>query len=227
MDKCDDKIQFSTKIPLHGIFNENFDGYGKTFLVDTVNLLHTDYEAESTESIKQSRVWDDFIHMIQGTACTVGGLQVTYGKVDKEMWVAAHFGGSYNWLNIYVKQWGRYWIIGVAPHENLRNALMGFDENYTDRFIEQWSLHPNIVRKELDKGVQLMLKVLQLQAKACGFKPKYLTSRYTTDSYMLPEGQRLTNVIKKTTTRLQKWDASLSAKIKKTKTRAEHLRFAI
>ena len=176
---------------------------------------------------QQDQVWGDFLHMLQGTACAVGGLHVTYGKVDKEMWIAAHFGGPYNWLNIYVKQWeGYHWIIGVAPHESVRDALIDLDENYVDRFIEQWSLRPNIVRKELDKGVQLMLEVLRLRAKACGFEPKYRTSGYTTNSYTLPEGQRLTRAMEKAIARLQKWDLSLTAKIKKANTRAEHLRFA-
>ncbi|MEB8488206.1 MULTISPECIES: hypothetical protein [Acidithiobacillus] len=162
---------------------------------------------------QRDQVWDDFIYMLQDTACAVGGLSVTSRKTDKEMLIAADFGGPYNWLNIYAKQWeGYHWIIGVAPNESVRDALMELDENDkddVDRFIDQWSLRPNIVRKELDKGVQLMLEALRLRAKACDFEPKYRTSGYTTNSYTLPEGQRLTRAMEKAIARLQKWDLSL------------------
>lgn len=179
---------------------------------------------------QQDQVWDDFLYMLQDAASAVGGLSVTSGKPDKEMWIAAEFGGPYNWLNIYASQWeGYHWIIGVAPHKSVRDALMEVDENDkndVDRFIDQWSLRPNTVRKELDKGVPLMLEALRLRAKACGFEPRYRTSGYTTDSHTLPEGQRLTCALEKAIARLQKWDLSLAAKVEKANTRAMHLRFA-
>lgn len=185
--------------------------------------------AEWSEN-QQSMVWDDFIYMLQDTASAVGGHSVASRKTDQEMWITAEFGGSYNWLNIYVKQWaGYHWIIGVAPHERVRDALTELDEsdkNDADRFIDQWSLRPNVMRNELDKGVKLMLDALRLRAKACGFKPRFRTSGYTTDSYTLPEGRHLTRALEKAIARLQKWDLSLVTKIEKAKTRAMHLRFA-
>jgi hypothetical protein len=179
---------------------------------------------------QKDQVWDDFLYMLKDTASEVGGLHAAGWKEEKEMWITAEFGGPYNWLNIYVKQWeGYHWIIGVAPQESVRDALMELDESDkydVDRFIDQWSLRPNVMRNELDKGVQLMLSALRLRAKACGFEPKYRTSGYTTDSYTLPEGQHLTRTLEKAIARLQKWNLSLAAKIEKANTRAMHLRFA-
>ena len=179
---------------------------------------------------QQGLVWDDFLYMLQDTASEVGGYPIMGRKVEKEMRIAAEFGGPYNWLNIYATQWeGYHWIIGVAPHESVRDALMELDERYrddVDRFIDQWSLRPSAMRKELDKGVQLMLDALRLRAKACGFEPKYRTSGYTSDSYTLPEGRHLTRALEKAMVRLQKWDLSLATKIKKANTQAEHLRLA-
>ncbi|MGK9452605.1 hypothetical protein [Acidithiobacillus caldus] len=109
---------------------------------------------------------------------------------DFNMSVLALLGRGHN-LEITFREWEAYhWVVGVAVTPHLRDTLNDLRHaslNERRIFAADYAQGPATLEKNLQIGVQRLLRYLRLQFKSLGFDVQYKTSGHTTCSYTFPK----------------------------------------